>query len=290
MGTKKTSAKKRSNKAKPAKAKTAKPSTAKAAPAPTDPRAAYEFFLPRANALAGGGVPVARFPASVARTNVDKAVKAITPRLDELAKVAPAIETSRIRNLPALARALGYAEKQIPRVSSDGSIAAALAEVGPIRIAALSYLEAAAFTGLVDGGQVAAIRKGNGKLDVARDAVAIAGLFADNAPALDGKHPFTAEHLATLGETGAWLVDRLKPGGAVRDAKLRSPTELTKDRLAKLLEDDYGELQQAAAALWGVNRFAEHVPALHAHAQKRRAKKAPAKTADGAAAKSPAAP
>lgn len=260
-----------------AKAPATPPAKAKKALTPAtpvlDPKVAYDRLLARASALPGKDVPVARVSASIARVNIDSACRAITPHLALLPDVAPKVDPARIADLPALARAFEYAEKLMPKDASDGSIDAALAAVGPVRLAALSYLSAAAFGGLVDVGRVRKLRAGRGKLDIASDAVAIAGLFDDASAALTGKHPFTSEHLATLRDRGAWLVDRLKPSGAVRDPKGRSPAALVKDRFAKLLEDDYADLLKAAVAIWGVDGYRAHVPALHV--QERHAPKTP---------------
>jgi hypothetical protein len=261
------------------KASPAKPQKAPAAnkankdQAPLDPKGAYDHFSARAAALSAKDVPVARGSAAIARTNVDKAFKAIGAHLAELPRIAPTLAIRRISELPALARAFEYAEKLVPKDTSDGSIDAALAAVGPVRQAALSFLDAAAFCGLVDAGRVRKLREGRGKLDLASDAVGIAGLFDDSKDILTGKHPFTDEHLATLRERGGWLVDRLKPSGAVRDPKDRSPAASVKDRFAKLVEDDFAELLKAAVALWGVDGYRAYVPALYS-----RARAAPAKT------------
>ena len=153
----------------------------------------------------------------------------------------PQIDPGGLGELPALARGFEYAEKLIPKDTSDGSLDDALAEIGPIRQAALAYLDAAAFCGLLEAGRVRKIRAGRGKLDIASDAVAIAGLFEEAKDALAGKHPFTDDQLATLRDCGGWLAGRLKPSGAVRDPKGRSSAALVKDRFAKLIEDDYAE-------------------------------------------------
>jgi len=253
---------------------TSKPKAAKkAAPAPLDPKKAYEHFLARAEALPAASVPVARVEPAVARANVDRALKAIAPHLDGLPAIAPRIDPARLRDLPALARGLEYAERLVPKDGSDGAIEQALAEVGPARLAALAYLDAAVFCGLVDAGRVRAIREGKGKLDIAQDAVTIAGLFEDEAAALAGKHPFGAQQIATLRERGGWLVGVLKPSGAVRDPKGRHAAALVKDRFAKLLDEDYAELLKAAVAIWGVDGFRARVPALQVRERRAPAKK-----------------
>jgi hypothetical protein len=255
--------------------------TGKPEPAPMEPKGAYDHFLPRAMALPAKDVPVARGAASIARSNVDRAFKALEPHLAELPAVAPKIDLACLTSLPALARGFEHAERLIPKDASDGSIDAALAAVSPIRQAALAYLEAAAFCGLVDPGLVRKIRAGRGKLDRAGDAVAIASVFEEKKGALAGKHPFTAAQLATLRDKGGWLLDRLKPSGAVRDPKGRAPAALVKDRFARLVEDDYAELLKAAVAIWGVDGYREKVPALYSMERRAPAKKADAKTAGG---------
>jgi hypothetical protein len=285
MGTTKTA--KKTAPPKPKKAPAA--SKANKNQAPLDSKGAYDHFSSRAVAIAAKDVPVARGSAAIARTNVDKAVKAISAHFADLRRIAPTLDITRISELPALVRAFDYAEKLVPRDTSDGSIDAALAAVGPVRQAALSFFEAAAFCGLVDAGRVRKLREGRGKLDVASDAVGIAGLFDEAGGALAGKHPFTDEHLTTLRERGGWLVDRLKPSGAVRDPKDRSPAALVKDRFAKLVEDDFAELLKAAVAVWGVDGYRAHVPALYsrARAAPARAQKNKASDEGGGSARQP---
>jgi len=243
--------------------------------APGDAKGAYDYFLSEATALPAKDVPVARGSASIARTNVDKAAKAMVPYLAGLSQSAPQIDPVRLADLPALARGFEYAEKLVPKEASDGSIDGALEEISPIRLAALAYLDAAVFCGLLDAGRVRKIRAGRGKLDIASDAVAIAGLFDEAAGALAGKHPFTGDQLATLRDRGGWLADRLKPSGAVRDPKGRSPAALVKDRFAKLVENDYADLLKAAVVIWGVDEYRNHVPALYSRDRAAPAKKPP---------------
>lgn len=230
-------------------------------------KSAYAHFLARASALDPKSVPVSRAEAAIMRANIDKAVKAITPHFAALAIDAPTLDRGRIQNLPALVRAYEYAEKLVPQPTSTRTIEKALAEVGPIRTATLSYLDSAAFKKLVDPGRVQTIHKGRGKLDVATDCVSIAGLFEDSKKELAGKHPFDKSDLATLRDTGGWLVSVLKPSGAVRDPKTRLPAAVMKDRFAQLCEEDYALLLQGAVALWTVDGYRDHVPALHARAR-----------------------
>jgi hypothetical protein len=241
-------------------------SKSKAPPAAVDPRAAYEELLPRATALADP--PVSYLSPALCRRNVTTAMTAIAPYLRDKKKLG-AIDGAKVALLPAVAAAFEYAETLVPKTTSEGSIEDALAAVRPIRGAALAYLAAAVYCGLVDAGRVAAIRAGRGRLDVAQDAVAIAGVFADYETVLVGKHPFTRAQLGALASRGAWLTERLTPSGAVRDARTRAPEATTKDAFGALLEDAWAELEKLAVQVWGVSAFREHVPALrareHAH-------------------------
>ena len=259
----------------PPRGRGAAPRAEKTAAAPVDPKGAYAFFVDRARALGAASVPVSRVEAAIARTNVDRGFKLLTPRMGELKDVAPLVDAQRVANVPALARGVEYADKLVPSDVGDGEIDAKIAVVAPLRRATLAYLEVAAFCGLVDEGRVRAIREGTGRLDLARDAVAIAGLFEEKAKDLAGKHPFTDAQLATLGTEGAWLASVLKPSGAVRDPKKRSDAALMKDRFAKLLDDDWALAGQAAVALLGVDVYQADFPALYARERAPKKKPAP---------------
>jgi hypothetical protein len=235
------------------------------APAPfvtTDPRAAFDHFAPQASAMTGD-VPVLSFEVSVARHNVEVACAAFAPYLGDVKGLAPSVEPTTIAELPALALALEFAANAVPLAArSDGSIDAAMRELGQVRLDTLAYLEIAARRGLVDEGRVAKVRAGHGKLDFANDCVAIGGIFADAAAALAGKHPFTKAELDLLATKGAWLRGELTPGGAPRRPSERDPAAVTRDRLAKLLDDGYGELEKVAGVKWGAAALRDHIPLL----------------------------
>ncbi|HEY4118603.1 MAG TPA: hypothetical protein VGM56_12145 [Byssovorax sp.] len=228
----------------------------------TDPRAAFDHFAPQAAAMTGD-TPVLSFEVSVARHNVEVACAAFAPYLGDVKGLAPSVEPTRIAELPALALALEFAANAVPLAArSDGSIDAAMRELGQVRLDTLAYLEIAARRGLVDEGRVAKVRAGHGKLDFANDCVAIGGIFADAGAALAGKHPFTKDELDLLATKGAWLRGELTPGGAPRRPTERDPAAVTRDRLAKLLDDGYGELEKVAGVKWGAAALRDHIPLL----------------------------
>jgi len=236
-------------------------------------KAAYDALLSQAKAL--GAPPVSRVPPAIAAANVRTTCKALASHLKSASKIAPGVDAKLLAALPAIASAFDYAAKRIPKEASDGAIARALAVVAPLRDATLHALDAAVFCGLVDAGRVLAIHQGTGKLDMANDAVAIAGVFAEYAGTLGGKHPFTGEQIETLRAQGAFLQGVLKPGGAPREKKARGPEATIKDQFGALLAKAYGQAEQLGAAVFGARAFHAHVPPLQS-IERRAKKKTPA--------------
>jgi hypothetical protein len=107
------------------------------------------------------------------------------------------------------------------------------------------------------------VRARSGKLDQARDFVAIPGLFAEFAAGLDGKHPFADERIAELGALGSELVAQLRPGRAPIEPTKRSPESILRDQFASLVVDAYDQLQVMAALALGKRKADELLPALH---------------------------
>jgi hypothetical protein len=250
---------------KPAKtaAKKAAKKPAMEAPFTTnDAAAAYRHFLSAAEALPANNAPVRSGDTAIARRNIERGVKAITPHLETISTRLPTISVKALLELPALALALIHADGRVPAAASTRAIDTALARVSPLRELTLTYLEIAAALKLVPEGRVRAIRKGKGKLDNARDCVDIAGTFHDFEGALTGKHPFTQDHLKELATTGTWLVERITPGGTIKSPSARDPAALLRDRFWKLLEEGHNDLRTAGVALFGIKNVDDYVPPL----------------------------
>ncbi len=242
---------------------------------------AYAHFLPVAEALPAGDLPMRSGDVSVAFTNIRRGVDAILPHVAKLPKLLPTIAVHELLELPALALALLHADGRITKATSTREIDAALSRVGPLRDLTLTYLEIVAELGLVAKDRVRAIRTGKGKLDNARDCTDIAGLFREVAPTLAGKHPFTEEQLDELAKTGTWLVQTLKPTSTTRAKPTRPAAALVRDRFWKLVEDRHDQLRTVGVALFGIRNVDEHVPPLLSRTSTPRS--TPAAEADGGA-------
>ena len=230
----------------------------------TDPRLAFEHFRPLAQALPEAEVEVCRADVPLVRINASRGVDAISPRLEELGVKRPDLRLGELLEIKPLALALVYAADRVPITGSPGEIAERLARLGPVREMTLLQLEIFGALGLVPVDRVRAIRSGTGKLDTARDAVAIAGMYVEFASVVTGKHPFTEEHFDILVQDGNWLVQELRPGGALRVRVERSEEALLRDRLWTLLLRRHDALREAAVALFGLRRLDEAVPPLQA--------------------------
>ena len=230
----------------------------------TDSARAFEHFRPLADAVVLPDGAVFRQDVAVAHHNVLRALSVMTPRLPDLARLTPAIDVVALAELPALALAVVHAADRVPAPApSTREIDSALRAVRPLRSATLRYLEVAAGLGLVPAGRVRAIREGNGKLDQARDAVAIVGLFRECEAALAGRHPFDAAHFETLAGRGAWLVQTLRPAkGAPPRVAARGAEALVRDRLVRVLEGRYDALRTAGVVCFGIRDVDARVPPL----------------------------
>ena len=230
----------------------------------TDSARAFAHFLPLAEAVVLADGAVFRQDVTVARHNVQRAMSAMTPRLADVARLIGSVDVVALAELPALALAVVHATGRVPSVGpSTREIDAALTTLRPLRATTLNFLETAAELGLVPAGRVRAIRAGSGKLDQARDAVAIVALFREYEAALAGKHPFSAAQLKTLAERGDWLVQTLRPSrGVPSTASARTPEARDRDRLVKVLEGRYDQLRTAGVVCFGIRDVDAKVPPL----------------------------
>ena len=157
-----------------------------------DPKAAYDHFLPDAQAVSAADRIRLNIDPDIVRSNVTVAMKALASLQPAIAKAVPGCPIPRMQELGSLALGLGYAAGLVIGQASTGDIAQRLAAVGKLRTPALRQLEVFADLGLADPNRVKAIRAGTGALDKAHDAVDIAAYFGELGASIAGKHPFTA--------------------------------------------------------------------------------------------------
>lgn len=227
-----------------------------------DAAAAFERFLPLAEAIPEADVVAPNVDLSIARHNIERGLAAIRPHLDLVRSRLPLCPIDEVRELPSIALAAVVAADRVGVRASDGEVMGKLAELRPMRERALVMAEILADLGHVPAERVRAIRAGNGPLDSARDAMALQQLFKEHWDAVEGKHPFSRADLADLGERGQWLFARLRPGAAVSEPAKRGDAAVLRDRFWTLLVQRHEHLREAGVVVFGLRALDESVPPL----------------------------
>ncbi|WP_437616217.1 hypothetical protein WMF20_20845 [Sorangium sp. So ce834] len=231
------------------------------------PERAFAHFRPLAERVPAADLPVFTGQPLLMRANVRAALDALEPHLPAAVSALREPRLKEVFELPALVMALDFSAARVPVATlSAGEIDRMLAEGAPWRELMLTYLEVAShpLLGLLPRERVAAVRAGAGKLDKARDFVALPGLFAEFAGALAGKHPFPADKLDLLATLGGALVQQVRPGNALAAVPKRTGESILRDQLAALVAERYDHLQVLAAVALGKRKADELLPALRA--------------------------
>lgn len=232
-----------------------------------DPAAAYGHFLPLAQAIAASAVTPFRLDPDVVRANVDTGAGVFAPIAAAVHTALPSAPVNDFLELPSLALALIYAADQVVGHASTGDIKQHVATLTTLREPTLAQLEvfASPLVNLADPNRVHAIRTGSGVLKRAHDAVNIAGYFAELGSAVTGKHPFTAAQLASLSQTGQWLVAQLTPSQAPATPPAVDPAAVIRDQLWTLLSTRDDAMRAAAATVLGFDGVQSRIPSLGSH-------------------------
>lgn len=228
----------------------------------TGSRAAYERFLPEAEALSG---PFAtpRANLGIAYHNVREGVAAVLSEASRLREDVPKYDFDRMRTLPDLVLAVIYAVGLVDR-RAPKSTRTLIAEAAQLRGKLLLAAETLATAGLVPSNEVIRIRKGKGFIDIADDCIALGRLFNDHADAIRGKSAVTALEVREASELGTRLRTILRPKGtrkAPPEPALAQALE-NRDRLWTLLVERYELVRRAGVWLFGLEKGSELVPAL----------------------------
>jgi hypothetical protein len=245
------------------------------------PASAFAHFRPFAEAVPTADLVVFTGQPLLMRANIRAALLALEPHLATAVNALRTPSLQAIFELPSLVMGLEFAVGRVPIAKlSTGEIERLLSEGAPWRELMLSYLEIAShpLVGLLPQERVIAVRAGRGKLDQAQDFVAIAGLFAEFAPSLAGKHPFHAGKLDLLATLGGTLVQNVKPGNAPTTVAKRSIESILRDQFAHLVVERYDQLLVMAALALGKRKADELLPALRASAPRHETPAAPEET------------
>ncbi|AUX44004.1 uncharacterized protein SOCE26_054630 [Sorangium cellulosum] len=234
----------------------------------SDANEAYRHFLPRVQAeVPADRAEICRLSVELVRANVDRGVSAIRPHLGRVREKLPLCPIDDLLELPSLALGLVAAAGRIAAAASEREIEARLEKFRPMRDLTLRQLEIFADLKLVPKQRVAAIRRGSGPVDHARDGVDIAGMFHELADTLAGKHPFSPDYLAVMAEHANWLLVQLRPRGAQQRPSERSPEAVVRDQFWTVLNQRYDHLREAGVAAFGLRQLDTNIPPIGARTQ-----------------------
>ena len=231
----------------------------------TSAKECFEHFEAQARAVPQEDLEPCRYDVELVRANVNRGVEALRPHMDTIRRKLPEHAVADLLELHEMSLALLFAAGKVIKPSGNtAELEDRLASLRPMREAGLRQLEVFSLLGHLDKEIPAAIRRGTGPLDAARDAQAIVGVFHDHKAAFDGKHPFTPEQLRKLGEDGDWLVAALKPANAKGAPVERDPAAVLRDQLFALVSARHDALREAGVVVFGLKNLDDHIPPLGA--------------------------
>ncbi len=202
----------------------------------------------------------------------------IEPRLGAMRAALPLHDHAAIGRVHDYALALLHAQiASRGRAKGGGSFAALKAEAAGLRERLLLSAEGLAHFGLVDGVRVAAIRRGQGLIDLANDLSALSMLFQASWGAIADKTPVTRAEVERAEELGLRLLEAIGRRKVGNDgSKAPGPYEDERARAFRLLVRAYGQARRALAYLrWDEGDVDRLAPSLFGAARSGRAKVAP---------------
>lgn len=216
-------------------------------------------------------------------------MRACSSRGGPLAKHLPQLDRTRVRSVVRLAKALVYAASVVPaRGVSDREFELRVKRLAPLREELLANADALARRGLLPEPVVRALREGTGVVDMAKDALALSGLYEQHAAAVAGKHPTSAAEFAQVRADAQWLLERVDTSAAGEKLGTAGPLPEAQERdaLYALLVRYYDELLRIAG-YFAPGAVESLVPPLHSQSTGRLAS-APAEPPAPAPAPEPA--
>jgi hypothetical protein len=211
-----------------------------------------EKYRAPAMKLKPDAVQVCRADTRIAFANVKQGVESLfgpegardrEARIAAVQEQLPKLNAKKAAKRLDLARALMLAAQQVALPVSTGEINENLAIVSKHRDPILTTAEVLAAKGILPREEVAKIRAGTGKYDIASDGIALADLFAAHADTVKGKHAFTDQDFAEMREAAEWLLDHLTPTGAKKTPSAKSDAADLRDRLWTLLVAGHSDLR-----------------------------------------------
>jgi hypothetical protein len=232
--------------------------------------AAYQKLLPQALALDPRDLLRFSADARLAQHNINRAVEALAPYQEKLAKKLSdeALKelSQHISQAPLLAQAVLFADLEVERhrKASSGETAKKLAEARELRGLLLDGARTCARAKLIDAEEVRKIERGKGAADAAEDCIALARLYRENADKIKGSTPVTASQIERAAELGTELSAIFQPANSTEKIK---PSENLQDamnirnRLWTMLSTSHEAIWSAGALVFGL-AVSEEIPLL----------------------------
>lgn len=230
---------------------------------------AYARFEGAARALGEAELVVVAVDPVLTRHNAAEGAAVMLAARSAVKQTGVVVDWTAIENLAPLGLALLWATAQARTVDPQ-KLTPRIQRGRVLRRKLLRVVQGLVGFDLVPQATVDHIVKGSGSIDTARDLLALAKVFRDDAAKLSGKHPVDEATLSEAEQLGSELLQALRPASGKRFAK---PNAIVRDRMVErlytLLSRAYGEVERAAGALWGLDA-GKHVPSLRARARRRR--------------------
>lgn len=225
-------------------------------------QAAYDKYLPMAQALPADEIATYRLDLDLAIVNVNQSIHVIEMHRAAILEHLPKLDIAVLDDLPSLALATKMsallAENSVPDDVSPREI---IAEGWALRKTLMPVVASLAATGLIPSAVYERIARGRGPRDMAEDCVALSNVFTTYAAEVAGKHAADASTIERAAKVGSWLLQNLRTRNAPRPARQTSAEGDIRDRMETLLVTGYNQLRMIAYYFYG-DDFGEHVAPL----------------------------
>jgi hypothetical protein len=182
--------------------------------------------------------------------------------LPQIERQLPELPLDRVRKLETYALAAWYAHACAWRVKTLSATKELAVEAKPLRNKLLKAADVFSDAGFIDPAKVAAIRGGQGRLDMAKDMVALAAILHAAWPRIGSNALVSPEELRQAADLGGQLVHAIAHG----EREIREQRAVMADRCARaftLLWRAYDTAQRAVVFLrWEQGDAGQIAPSL----------------------------
>jgi hypothetical protein len=255
----------------------------------TDPplleaHAAYQRFLPDAQAIASEDIIPYRLDPDLVIANVRTAMQVIAAYRSQIPKHLPRVDLHALEALPALAVALKFAAIEADRaVPTERIVSEALVEARQIRGVLLPIVAGLVATGVVPAHMYEDIVRGRGPRYIAQDCLTLSSVFTTHKEAVKDKHSADPGVIDRAAVVGSFLLEHLRPAGSAAAKSPPYPPLIDlRNRFATVLTERYRKLQIVAHYFCG-DDYERVAPPLMSQRSSRSGRSAPPSPASPAA-------